>query len=81
MFGVSPTLESAWVERRGTSWNVDPTNPQFITENPIKMDELGVPLFQETSKCIHRPTWVIHRSGELLELEDDVPEKTNFMAE
>ena len=30
---------------------------------------------------IHRPTWVIHHSGELLELEDDVPEKTNFMAE
>ena len=23
----------------------------FIMENPIKMDDLGVPLFLETSKC------------------------------
>ena len=24
----------------------------FIMENPIKMDELGVPPFQETRKCV-----------------------------
>ena len=28
-----------------------PQNAWFIMENPIKMDDLGVPLFLETHKC------------------------------
>ena len=28
-----------------------PPNGWFIMENPIKMDNLGVPLFLETPKC------------------------------
>ena len=30
-----------------------PQNGWFIMENPIKMDDLGVPLFLETPKCAH----------------------------
>ena len=45
-----------------------------IMENPIKMDDLGVPLFLETAIYIYTATWVMvyYRSHPLQEPEKSI---------
>ncbi len=49
--------ERCWIHHDTTSkWVFPkigvPENRWFIVENPIKMDDLGLPLFLETHKCL-----------------------------
>ena len=53
-----------WVLWMLLSWHwmfpkiVVPQNGWFIIENPIKMGDLGVPLFSETPNCFSRICWI-----------------------
>ena len=49
-------LVASWMfisEKWGVSINGGIQNGWFIRENPARMDDLGVPLFQETTKWLH----------------------------
>ena len=51
LYGITPVISgSQWYLYMEVSINWGIQNGWFIRENPIKMDDLGVPPFQETSK-------------------------------
>ena len=49
----------------GVSKNSGTQNGWFIMENPIKIDDLGVPEFLETSICLDGFVWICEISLDL----------------
>ena len=58
-----PVSDMPWHFHMVVSINGEPPNGWFIIENPIKMDDLGVPLFQETPICLEHIPFRLTRVG------------------
>ncbi len=69
VFWSTKNLKMPWFFKIEFTWVFPkigvPQNGWFIMENPIKMDDLGVPLFLET------PTWIYIRQDRFLAPADD----------